>query len=295
MASAGLQLELRQRAEQQAAKLPPLLVAAERVAATVVQGVHGRRRVGQGETFWQFRRYGPGDSASAIDWRQSAKSQHLFMQETEWEAAQTVWLWRDTSPSMLYRSSNDLPTKAERADLLLLAMAAMLVRGAERFALLGAGLPPSSGRAAFHRLADIVMRRPEVREGLPPFEPVPRHAQIVLIGDFLSPPAEVRQAIQALAARGVSGQMLQVLDPAEESLPFDGRIRFHGLEGEPSTLINRTESVRGDYTQRIADHRAALADIARHVGWGFISHRIDRPPQNALLPLYMALAPKAKA
>src|SRR3546814_10094315 len=46
---------------------PPLLVAAERVAATVEQGVHGRRRVGPGDAFWQFRRYSPGDAISRID------------------------------------------------------------------------------------------------------------------------------------------------------------------------------------------------------------------------------------
>ncbi|MEE9317806.1 MAG: DUF58 domain-containing protein, partial [Rhodospirillales bacterium] len=67
--------EIHQKAEEFAAYLPPLLVAAKRVAATVSQGVHGRRRVGQGETFWQFRRYEFGDSTQLIDWRQSAKSQ----------------------------------------------------------------------------------------------------------------------------------------------------------------------------------------------------------------------------
>ena len=96
---------LRQRAEEAAAALPPLLVAAERVAATVAQGVHGRRRVGQGETFWQFRQYQPGDAASRIDWRESAKSQRLYVRETEWEAAQSVWLWRDGSASMDYTSA----------------------------------------------------------------------------------------------------------------------------------------------------------------------------------------------
>ena len=103
--------------------MPPLLVAAERVAATVAQGVHGRRRVGQGETFWQFRQYQPGDAASRIDWRESAKSQRLYVRETEWEAAQSVWLWRDASPSMDYSSAGisavRWPTKGERAELLL--------------------------------------------------------------------------------------------------------------------------------------------------------------------------------
>jgi uncharacterized protein (DUF58 family) len=122
---------LRQRAEQLAATLPPLLVAAERVAATVVQGVHGRRRVGQGETFWQFRHYEVGDPPQTIDWRQSAKTDHIFTRQMEWEAAQSAWIWRDTSPSMDWRSHEALPTKRQRADLLSLALAALLVRGGQ--------------------------------------------------------------------------------------------------------------------------------------------------------------------
>src|SRR5438128_10087345 len=119
---------LRERAEQAAASLPPLLVAAERVASTVAQGVHGRRRVGQGETFWQFRQYQPGDAATRVDWRESAKSQRLYIRETEWEAAQSVWLWRDASPSMDYSSAAYIPGaawphKRERGELLLVALA----------------------------------------------------------------------------------------------------------------------------------------------------------------------------
>src|SRR5260370_5757051 len=117
------------RAEELAARLPPLLVAAERVATTVAQGVHGRRRVGQGETFWQFRQYQPGDAAQRIDWRETAKSQRVYIRETEWEAAQSVWLWRDASASMDYASTPAVPTKRARADLVLGALAALLIRG----------------------------------------------------------------------------------------------------------------------------------------------------------------------
>ena len=148
---------LRNRAEGLAVGLPPLLVSAERVAATVLQGVHGRRRVGQGETFWQYRPYGPSDSAAQIDWRQSARARHVYVRETEWEAAQTVWLWADSSDSMEYRSLPTLPTKLERAQLLLLALAVMLTRGGERFALLGSGSAPSTGRAALYRVTDSLI------------------------------------------------------------------------------------------------------------------------------------------
>ena len=136
---AATALRAQHRSEALAARLPPLLVAAERVAATVAQGVHGRRRVGTGETFWQYRRYEIGDSATMIDWRQSGKTQPVFVRENEWEAAQSVWLWHDSSSSMAYRSVQGLPTKKERAELLLMALAVLLVRGGERVALLGIG------------------------------------------------------------------------------------------------------------------------------------------------------------
>jgi uncharacterized protein (DUF58 family) len=283
------QAALQHRAEQLAARLPPLLVAAERVAATVVQGVHGRRRVGTGETFWQFRQYEPGDPAPRIDWRESAKSMRLYVRETEWEAAQSVWLWRDSSASMDYASRNGGPTKRGRADLLLLALAALLVRGGERVALLGTGLPPASGRAVLNRLA-LTLERPSPGENLPGYAPLPRHGQLVLIGDLLSPLGEIQALVGRFAATGLRGHLLQVLDPAEETLPFAGRVRFEGFEQEASLLISRVETVRADYADRLAQHRAGLAAIARSSGWSFGTHRTDRPPHTALLALYGALA-----
>lgn len=289
---------LRLDAETAASTLPPLLVAAERVASTVAQGVHGRRRVGQGDSFWQFRRYQPGDPAQAIDWRQSAKTQNAFVRENEWEAAQSVWLWCDGSESMDYRSRGALPTKAERTKVLALALASLLVRGGERVAMLGAGMRPATGRAALNRVADWLLAG-EGRDAdtgaspatsLPAVEPMPRYSNLVLMGDFLSPPAEVSETVRRFASGGVKGHMLQVLDPAEDLLPFKGRVRFEGFEGEGAALIGRVEMVREDYAALMTSHRQSLADIARSIGWTFATHRTDKPPQTALLALYGALS-----
>jgi len=282
---------LRKKAEGLAVGLPPLLVSAERVAATVMQGVHGRRRVGQGETFWQYRRYGPGDSAAQIDWRQSARSRHVYVRETEWEAAQTVWLWADSSDSMEYRSLPALPTKLERAQLLLLALAVMLMRGGERFALLGSGIAPSTGRAALYRLTDTLVSNTTEMRHLPMAESLPRSAQVVLIGDFLESVSQVREAVLGLAAQGIGGQIVHLLDPAEIELPFAGRVRFQGAEGEEDSLVNRVEAVRPDYQSRIEGHQAAIREIAQTAGWGVIGHRTDATAESCLLSLYLALAP----
>lgn len=278
------------RAEELASTLPPLLVAAERVASTVAQGVHGRRRIGQGDAFWQYRAYQPGDTTQKIDWRQSAKTQHVFIRENEWEAAQSVWLWRDDSPSMHYASQRNLPQKGERSALLLLALSALLMHAGERVALLGEGYPPASSRATLVRLAETLTRGDPRGANSPSHDPLPRHANTVLFSDFLGPIEEVEAAIHSFAGRGVTGHLVQVLDPAEESLPFSGRIRFEGLEAEGTTLINRTESVRDEYIHRLTARRETLRVLARRRGWTFSLHHTDSPPQAALLALYGLLS-----
>jgi uncharacterized protein (DUF58 family) len=281
------------KAESHAGKFPPLLVAADRVASTVAQGVHGRRRVGQGDAFWQFRPFMAGDSVARIDWRQSAKSDRTFLRETEWEAAQTVWLWRDASASMRWRSAPTLPEKAGRAELLMLALACLLLRGAERVALMGLAMRPVSGKGALDLLAEIAARRADTGalSGLPPTQRIARHARVVLMGDFLSPLPDVQAAVSRLAGTPATGHMLQVLDPAEEVLPYAGRVQFEGLEREGTHTIGRVEGVRRDYAQRLAAQREGLKAIAATAGWSFGTHRTSEPPEAALLGLYTALSP----
>jgi uncharacterized protein (DUF58 family) len=273
-------------AEALGATLPPLVVQAERVASTVMQGVHGRRRPGQGDAFWQFRPYLPGDSAARVDWRQSAKSDRLFVRETEWEAAQTVALWCESGPGMDWRSDAMLPTKRTRAELLVLALAALLFRGGERVRLFG--LPRAfSGRGALASLAQSLPGQAARAEDAR----IPRHARAVLIGDFLAPLEETRRVVAQLAAGAVRGHLLQVLDPAEETLPFTGRVRFKALGFAEEALVPRVEGVRALYEERLARHRDGLAALAAASGWAFATHRTDQPPETALLALHRRLAP----
>jgi uncharacterized protein (DUF58 family) len=281
---------LHQQAERLADRLPPLLVAAERVAATVAQGVHGRRRVGIGETFWQFRPYQSGDALARIDWRQSARSTQLFLRDQEWEAAETVWLWVDGSNSMAWRSASGLPTKHHRAILLALALASLLTRAGERIALLGDQRRPVGGRAAVTALCNRLGAQPAGDSSVVPVQPLPRHARVVLISDFFIPLETLRDRLRGFLAMGIRGHLLQVLDPAEPSLPFAGRVRFEGLEDDGTTLIGNVDSVRLRYRDRIEAHRQGLRDLARSLGWTLASHVCDQPPEPPLLALYTALS-----
>jgi uncharacterized protein (DUF58 family) len=285
------------RAEALAARLPPLVVAADRVAATVLQGVHGRRRAGTGDAFWQFRPFLPGDQPTRVDWRQSAKSDRLFIRETEWEAAQTVALWSDASLSMEHGFAPGRATKRERADLILAALAALLLRGGERVRLMG-GPGPSRNHAGRGGLAGVVQGLATIGKSgaLPGPDPsLPRHARIVLIGDFLAPLPEIHAAVAALAGWPLHGHLVQVLDPDEATLgaenrAFSGRVRFEWGATE-GVLVPRVEAVRAEYMARLDRHRAGLAGIAAAFGWSLLTHHTDQPPEAALMALWQALAP----
>lgn len=285
------------RSLELAGTLPALMVAADRVAATVIQGVHGRRRVGQGDAFWQYRPFRDGDSANRIDWRQSARSRQLFVRETEWEAAASVWLWRDASPSMHYASLRGIDTKAVRAELITLALASLLTDAAERIALLGTGMRPLSGRVAVRRIAETMMEETRAVEAktrtlssLPPMMPLPAHGTVVLVSDWLDPLEQIEPVIRYYASAGVRGHIVQVLDPAEEDLPFDGHVKFEGLEAEGQHTVRRVETVRTAYGARLAAQRDGLQRLARPANWTVHLHRTDRPPQTILLALYLAMA-----
>ena len=274
---------LARRAEALAARLPALRAGSVRVASTVTAGAHARRRVGPGSSFWQFRPYVSGDAPGQIDSRASAKSNRAYVRQTEWELAQTVHIWRDRSASMEWRSGASLPTKTERAALLVLATAALLLRGGERVRPLGEPVLPT-----LERLAEALDRQSPAN--LPGAAPVATHARLLLAGDFLAPLTEIESAIRPYTTHAVRGHLLQVLDPAELDLPYSGRVRFRGLENEGDTVVAQVEGVRTAYAQAIAAQQAGLRALCTQAGWTCTLHCTADPPETALLALYQAIA-----
>ncbi len=235
------------------------------------------------------RPYVRGDLPQAIDWRTSARSDQVFVREREWAAAASLYLWRDGSPSMNWRGARNRPSKLERANLLILGLAALALRGEEQVALLGVDRRPRRGRAAIGHLAEALDKVGQ--ESLPPEGPIPRHASLLLIGDFYAPLEELSARLGLLAARSFGGLMVQIYDPAEAALPFDGRVRFEGLEGEGRWLAPRVESLRGAYLERFARHREALAALASSFGWRFLAMPSDQPAAAALASMHAGLDP----
>lgn len=284
--------DLRHRAEGLAAGLPPLLAAAEHLAAALQQGLHGRRRAGQGTEFWQYRAAQPGDEARRIDWRRSARSDAQFLREQEWQAAQSVQVWADGAASMSYRSSERWEDKGNRARLLALALAVLLERGGERIGLADGMAPPRAGRAQLMRMAEALSLRDEGADyGAPRASALLPGARAVFLSDFLGGFDPVRDAVLAAADKGVKGALVQVLDPAEEEFPFAGRAVFESMGAALRHETKEAAGLRVRYLARLAERRDQLADLGRSAGWAVTVHRTSTPAQGALLWLYQVIGP----
>ena len=278
-------LALSDRAETLSGALPALLVEALRIAATVIIGEHGRKRSGPGETFWQYRPYSFGDNVQQIDWHRSARSDRVFIRENEWEAANTLWLWVSPSVNMTFKSELAAVSKAERAKLLALAVGSLAIRANERVSLLGTNLVPAHSRPALLRLAQTLILAP-TSHTLPRGIRLPRFSTVLMFGDFLEPPDRIADSLGSIAASGVTGHVVQVCDPAEEALPYSGRVRFEEMSGPLTYVAGKTESLREAYQTKFQAHRAMVRDIARRVGWSFAVHRTDEPPLRILHALH---------
>ena len=268
--------------------MPDLVVAARRLAHSLLHGVHGRRRAGAGETFWQFRPFVSGEPANRIDWRRSARGTHAFVREREWEGAQTVWLWFDRSPTMDFRSELASQTKRDRAAVLTLALADLAVSGGERVGLMGL-TRPLAARDIIDRFAQALAAPGPAPEALPPRIALAARAKIVLIGDFLVPPGDIEARFASLAGEGVEGHVLMIADPIEETFPFDGAVDFLDIAGAPRWRAPRAENLRGPYQARLAAQRGAVEAAARVCGWDFGLHRTDASAASALLALHARL------
>jgi uncharacterized protein (DUF58 family) len=266
--------------------MPRLVLEARRIAATLIHGLHGRRRAGTGENFWQYRRFISGEPAHRVDWRRSARDDLLYVREREWEAAHTVWIWPDRSPSMQFISNLAKEPKLERGLIVAFALAELLVQGGERVGIPGA-MRATASRDVVERMAQAILHESAARRlSLPPdFSPSPL-SEVVLLSDFWSPFADVQRTLAQLSASGATGHVIQVVDPAEESFPYSGRVEFIEPEGGGAITAGRAETWRDDYQGLLARHREQIRAETDRLGWSFTVHRTDRPASELLLRLH---------
>ncbi len=271
-----------------AATLPRLVLEARRIAANVIHGLHGRRRAGSGESFWQYRRFVSGEPAARVDWRRSGRDDHLYVREQEWEAAHTVWIWPDRSASMAFASRDARDSKLERGLVVAFALAELLVAGGERVGIPGL-MRPTASRTVIDKMAQAMLHDDATRASLPPSFVPSSLSEIVVLSDFWSPISEIRTMLAGLSSTGAHGTLIQVVDPAEETFPYFGRVEFVEPEGGEVITAGRAESWMADYVARVALHRDEIRAETNRLDWLFSTHTTSRSAAELLLFLHSGM------
>lgn len=277
-----------ERARARAELIPSLLVEARRVANTVFSGWHGRRKRGVGENFWQFRPYSPGESMSRIDWRRSARDEsHIYVQDKEWQATHTVWLWVDESPSMLFKSDMANVAKQSRALVLAFAMAELLAKSGERVGWLGLTKPILSRNAAEKLAEALILGNPQTE--FPERPELGQHSDLIIFSDFLDPIEDNAEQLQNLFNTGTRGHVVQIVDPVEETFPYSGRVEFRDPETGEKFTAGNAETLKMQYEAEIAMRTEAMRQSTNKLGWSFTRHHTDKLASEALVKLHTHL------
>ena len=274
---------MRLKAEELSNKIPSLYVKADRIANTIWEGMHNRNKDGLGDNFWQFRKYEYGDPAHLIDWKKTAKSNETFIQEKELQTLQNFVIWRDTSRSMNFRSSESIDTKLYRANLFTLTLTIILSKSGENIVLNGLKSKLLKGGNAVNFVSNQINEKvTDSYKSSPNVNEIKNNSDVILIGDFLNNIIETEKTIKELSNRGINVIIIQILDPAERFFPYKGRINFNGLEGEKNILIGKAESVRNDYKKAIKIHIEKLEKLTTSYSWKYI---LDNSDQDASISL----------
>ncbi len=281
-------IDLLSPSRQQAALMPDLITQARHIASSVINGWHGRRKRGTGDNFWQFRPYAQGDMLSRIDWRRSARDDHTYMRDREWETAHTIWLWCDPSPSLLYQSRFSPVSKQHRALVLTLALAELFSRSGERIAYPEI-MPPLLARNGAERLATALLQQ-KTASAEPDLQSLQRFNELVLISDFLQPADVLSAKLDQIARRGIRAHLIAVADPAEADFPFAGRTEFRDPVSGAVLIAGQAQTYAEEYRRLYQAQREFLRETCTKFGWSFITSSTDKPAAQALTTLHGFLA-----
>jgi len=189
---------------------------------------------------------------------------------------------------MAFASKTSRDNKLERALIVTFALAELLVAGGERVGIPGL-MNPTASRGVIDKMAQAMLHDDAARPSLPPSFVPSALAEIVVLSDFWSPIAEIRTMLAGLSASGAHGTLVQIVDPAEESFPYSGRIEFVEPEGGGIITAGRAEKWAGDYVARVALHRDQIRAETDKLDWLFSTHTTSRSAAELLLFLHSGM------
>lgn len=284
-------IQAREHADALASPFQGLLLHATELTRQVLFGEHGRRDVGAGEEFWQFRPFENYlDPPQAIDWRRSAKGDDLFVRQYEHKVSQTLMVWVDPDARMQLDDTG-VATKSYYGSVLALTASQLAAKSGEKIGLIGDEKRAVGGEIGVQNIHAGLEAQ---LSNLPAARPTSKSMNL-LISDFLGDLDEIEGFVARASDAGQSGVLLQMVDPAEANFPFKGRVLFEADRASKIHETHMAQDLRQAYLERFARRRDALATLAKRAGWRYLFGSTDQPYLPMMQRLHLALSQRRRS
>ncbi len=271
------------------------------LAAPFLQGASARdygpraamNKPGRGLEFLDTRRYEPGDDFRSIDWRQSARADHLVIRRYQEDTAADWFICVDRSASVAWGNQKWPMTQRLTAALAYTLLHAghrvgilfwsdrvhdscSLGRGAHHFATLLHTLmhhkPASPSQSKGHAQSNLGVCQSMVRA----------NSNVFVLSDFLTSDG-MRRDLRTINTRAASVNAIQVLDTAETRLPIRGSTALQDAESGVEQRIVVNEQAEKDAEAVLASNSQALDKICRSLNIRVTTCRTRQRWQSVLL------------
>lgn len=274
-----------------AARVSGLEFRARHVVEGLIVGRHASPFRGHSIEFAQHRPYVAGDDLRHIDWKVWARSDRFSIKQYEEETNLRTTLLLDVSASMAYGEGER--QKGRYAAVLAAAFALVLLRQSDSVGLvtfadaIRSEIPGRSQRNHFWTLlaaleAPTISNKTDLGAVLMRVAELQSHrGAMVLLTDLFSNLQGIERGLANLRSRRHDVIVLQVLHDDEIDFPFQGTMRFEGLEA-PARVLCDPRSLRANYQAALA---AAIDRARRACGQIGVDYRLVRtsePPAAVL-------------
>jgi uncharacterized protein (DUF58 family) len=264
-------------------------------ARTIVEGLrvgdHKSPFRGFSVEFVQHREYVPGDDIKHIDWKSYGRSERYTIKQYEQETNFTAHVLLDASRSMLYGKGDQ--RKLEFAKVLTAALAYLIITQRDSMGLnifdesWRAVFPPSSQTGhvltILHALEQL---EPRDKTSIGPLlhdiaNQITRRGLVFVISDCFDDVPALMSGLQHLRFQGHEVTVFHVMHPDELKFPFDGTVRFEGME-ENLHLLTRPHLIRPAYLRAVQRYLNELQTGCEHNRCDYVLMNTARPLAQTL-------------
>jgi len=271
-----------------------LELGSRQIVEGFMAGSHRSPYHGFSVEFAQHREYTMGDDLRHLDWKIYAKAGRYFIKQYEVETNYVAHILHDCSESMLYGSPRaTLPSKLEYANFLTAALSYLIVNQTDSVGVgifneeLVTNIEPKQSHAHIHRIChELENTQPLKKTGVGKIlntfaERARRRGLILLVSDLLDKPDEILEGLNHMRFARHEILVFHIMDPYELEFPFDGLIKFEGLEGYEDVLC-QPRMLRKSYLEALNKHVLAVRTACER-------NNVDYVLINTAQPLEVAL------